>query len=112
MSASGATISDNVGGSITVSGAAAAAFTLTVGDNKGNGTTPQQMAGGTEIRVETSNGTIVGPNSFIFACSNFDGPANVTFIAQGNTTPDTGVITVEVESPSGIITTHAISFTD
>ena len=112
MSASAAFITDNVGGSITVTGAVAAAFTLTIGDFKGNGSILQPMAGGTEVRVETSNGTIVGPNSFTFPCSNFNGPFNITFIVQGDTTPDSGVITIQVESPSGIITAYAISFSD
>lgn len=114
MSASGAIITDNVGGAITVPPASgsAANFTLTIGDNKGNGTTSQPMAGGTVVRVSTSNGSIVGSNSFTFPCSSNNGPLNFTFTVEGDNQSDSGIISIEVESPSGIVTTHQISFTD
>ena len=114
MSSSNASIFDNVGGAITVPPASGAAvtFTLTIGDNKGNGTTIQPMAGGTSVSVDTSNGAIVGPSSYNFPCSAFDGPFNIPFTVEGDTTSDGGVISIAVTSPSGIVTTHSISFSD
>jgi len=112
MSASAATITNNVGGSITVAGGGSQAFTVTVGDNKGNGSTPQPMAGGTVVRANTSNGSIVGIDEFTFPCINSNGPVPISFIVEGDTTSDSGTISIEVESPSGLITTHFISFND
>ena len=103
---------DNVGGSITVAAGGAATFVLTVGDNKGNGTISQPMAGGTVVSITTSNGSVVGSNSFAMPCANGNGPVNFTFTVEGDNTSDSGVINVEVASPSGIITTYSIVFND
>lgn len=112
MSASSAIITDNVGGAIDVSLGASQSFTLTVGDNKGNGSTPQPMAGGSTVRVETSNGAIVGPSTYDVPCSSNNGPLNFTFTVEGDEQPSSGTIIATVESPSGIVTTYAISITD
>jgi len=115
MSAGAATITDNVGGSITLAvpgGEGVASFTLTIGDNKGNSTTPQPMAAGTTVDVTTSNGSMIGTDSYTFLCSNFDGPLVFDFAVKGNTTASSGLITVEVKSPSGVVTVHSITFND
>lgn len=112
MSASAAQISDNAGGAINVAGGSSQSFTVTVGDFKNNGTTPQPMAGGTVVAADTSNGTIVGPAQYVTPCSAFNGPLNYTFTIEGDNEPDSGIITITVTTPSGIVTTHTISVTD
>ena len=110
MSASSAIITDNVGGALTVAGVAT--IVVTVGDNKGNGTTSQPMAGGTTVKATSSNGTLVGPSSYTFPCSNFDGPLSFSFSIESDSTPDSGVMIIVVETPSGQVTTHIILVND
>lgn len=114
MSSSTALILDNVGGAIAIppGSGGSQSFTLTVGDFKGNGTISQPMAGGTIVRASTSNGSMVGPSSFEVPCSNFNGPLLFTFTVEGDNTSDSGTISVEVITPSGINTPHNISMTD
>ena len=115
MSAGAATITDNVPGGITLAvpgGEGVASFTLTIGDNKGNGSTPQPMADGTTVDVTTSNGSMIGTDSYTFLCSNFNGPIDFGFAVKGDATASSGLITVEVKSPSGVVTVHSISFND
>ena len=115
LSAGAATITDNVGGSITLAvpgGEGVASFALTIGDNKGNFTTPQPMASGTTVEVSTSNGSMVGPDSYTFLCSNVDAPLNFNFAVEGDTTASGGLISVAVTSPSGVVTVHSIAFND
>jgi len=115
MSSGAATITDNVGGVITLAvpgGEGVASFTLTIGDNKGNGSTPQPMAAGTTVDVTTSNGSMVGTDSYTFLCSNFNGPLDFAFAVKGDSTASSGLITVEVKSPSGVFTVHSITFND
>jgi len=115
LSAGAATILDDVGGVITLAapgGEGVASFTLTIGDNKGNGSTPQPMASGTTVDVTTSNGSMIGTDSYTFLCSNFDGPTDFGFAVKGDATASAGLITVEVTSPSGVVTVHSISFND
>lgn len=110
MSASAAQITDSVGGVLNLAGVAT--VTITVGDNKGNLTTPQPMAGGTTVKATTSNGTLAGPTTYTFPCSNFDGPLTFPFSIEADSTPDSGVLTIEVETPSGFISTHTITVND
>ena len=110
MSASSAIITDNVGGVINVVGVAT--IVVTVGDNKGNGTISQPMAGGTTVKATTSNGTLVGPSSYTFPCSNVNGPLSFTFSIESDSFSDSGVMTVVVETPSGLVTTHIILVND
>jgi hypothetical protein len=115
MSAGAATILDDVGGDITLAapgGEGVATFTLTIGDNKGNMTTSQPMASGTTVDVTTSNGSMVGPDSYDFLCSNVDGPIDFDFAVKGDTTASSGLITAEVTSPSGVVTVYSITFND
>ena len=92
--------------------AGVATVVITVGDNKGNATTSQPMAGGTTVKATTSNGSLVGPKEYTFPCSNFDGPLSFTFSVESDSTPDSGVLTVVVETPSGQVTTHIILVND
>jgi len=115
MSAGAATITDNVGGSITLAvpgGEGVASFTLTIGDNKGNLTTPQPMASGTTVDVTTSNGSMIGTDAYTFLCSNSNGPLDFDFAVKGDTTASSGLISVEVKSPSGVVTVYSIPFND
>lgn len=112
MSASTALIADDAGGVINVAGPSVQTVNVTVGDNKGNGSISQPMAGGTTIEAETSNGTIAGPDSYVVPCSNNNGPLVYSFSVQGDTTPNSGVMTITVTSPSGLITRHSITVTD
>ena len=115
MSSGAATIVDFVGGVITLAvpgGEGTAAFTLRIGDNKGNGSQVQPMASGTTIDVTTSNGSMVGTDSYTFLCSNANAPIDFDFAVQGDTMASSGLITVEVKSPSGVVTVHSITFND
>jgi hypothetical protein len=115
LSAGAATITDDVAGVITLmpsGGEGVATFNLTIGDNKGNGTTIQPMAAGTTIDVSTSNGSMIGKDSYAMLCSNNNGPAVFGFAVKGDATGDGGLITAEVTSPSGVVTIHTITFND
>ena len=112
MSASGALISHAPAGAINVAGPIVASITVTVGDNKANGSISQPMAGGTTIEAETSNGSIVGPDSYTVPCSNNNGPLGYLFSVEGDTTSSGGVMTITVTSPSGLITPYFITVTD
>ena len=116
LSAGAATILDNVGGAIVVPPAseAVAAFTLTIGDNKmdGGATISQPMASGTTVEVTTSNGSMVGKDSYTFLCDNSNAPTVFGFAVKDDATADGGLITAEVTSPSGVVTIHTITFTD
>ena len=58
------------------------------------------------------NGQMVGPSTFTFPCSANNGPLLFTFTVEGDSISDSGVISIQVEAPSGIITTHNITITD
>jgi hypothetical protein len=111
MSSSAATITDNVGGLLDLTGGTAS-VTLTVGDAKGNGSQVQPMAGGTIIDATTSNGSIAGPDNYVVPCSNANMPLDYVFTVEPDTDPDGGVLSFEVTSPSGLVTTHSITVID
>ncbi|MEL7536842.1 MAG: hypothetical protein AAFZ58_07775 [Pseudomonadota bacterium] len=102
LSASTALITDNVGGLITGGGGS---VTFTIGDFKGNGTTPQPMAGGTTVSFATTSGTL-SSTGFTVPCSNFNGPLN--FSISVNNVNQAGTLTVTVSTPNGIETLYAI----
>ena len=112
MSASGALISHAPAGAINVAGPTVGSIIVTVGDSKGNGSISQPMAGGTTIEAESSNGSIVGPDSYTVPCSNNNGPLGYLFSVEGDNTPSGGVMTITVTSPSGLITPYFITVTD
>ena len=105
LSSSFASIFDDVGGSIDIVGVAQ--INVTVSDINGN-----PMSGGTVVRATTSNGTIAGPSTYTTPCSNFDGALVYPFNVEADSTPDSGVMTIEVQTPSGQITTHSIIIND
>jgi hypothetical protein len=84
-----------------------ASVTVTIGD-----VNSQPMAGGTTIEAETSNGTIVGPDTYTVACSTFNGPLDYVFSVKPDTTPDSGILSITVTSPSGLITIYNITVND
>ncbi len=117
LSAGAALIADDVGSVITLipaGGEGVAGFTLTIGDDKmdGGATISQPMASGTTVDVSTSNGTMIGKDSHTLLCSNANGPTDFGFAVKGDATADSGLITVEVTSPSGVVTIHTIVFND
>ncbi len=111
MSAGAASITDNQGGAIDVSGGAVTVV-FTIGDNKNNGSIPQPLPAETTIRASTSNGSLVGPSSYEVPCTNAFGPLNYGFTVEGDTTPDTGVLSIEVTSPRGITTFYNVAVAD
>jgi hypothetical protein len=117
LSAGAALIADDVGSVITLvpaGGEGVAGFTLTIGDDKmdGGATISQPMASGTTVDVSTSNGTMIGKDSYTLLCSNANAPSVFGFSVKGDAVADGGLITVEVTSPSGVVTIHTIVFND
>ena len=92
--------------------AGVATVVVTIGDNKGNGTISQPMAGGTTVKATTSNGILVGPSSYTFACSNLNGPLSFSFTVASDPTPSSGVLSIVVQTPKGQVTTHIILVND
>ena len=111
MSAGEATITDDVGGILDLTGGTAS-VTVTVGDNKGNGSQVQPMPKGTTIEAETSNGSIVGPSSYTVTNSNVNSPIDYVFTVEPDTTSSSGALTITVTSPSGIISIYNITVND
>ncbi len=111
MSAGSASIVDSVGGAVDISGGAQTVV-FTIGDFKGNGTTPQPMPAETTIEASTSNGSIVGPNRYEVPCTSFDGPSQYGFTVEPDTTSDSGLLSIEVTSPGGIVTFYNVTVTD
>lgn len=85
----------------------AVALRVDVGDDAG-----QPMPGGTRIEAKTTLGTIAGDSSFTQACTTLNGPFPYTFVIQppeGLTEPKSGVFTVKVTSPGGIVSSASVS---
>ena len=70
------------------------------------------MAGGTVVRAGTSNGSIAGPSTYTTPCSNFDGALVYPFSLESDSQSDSGVMTIEVQTPSGQISTHTVIVND
>lgn len=81
-------------------------------DFNSNGPNEQPMAGGTTIQANISNGSIAGPSNYIVQCSNFDGRLDYIFSLEPDSTPGGGLLTIEVTSPSGVVTVHSITVND
>lgn len=113
MSGSTARIADSVGGqnyapvsvgSLTGTGT----INVLIGDVNG-----QPMPAGTTITATTSNGNLVGPSAYTVPCTTNDGPLTFSFTIQGDTNgPATGILTIEVEVPSGLVTTYFVNIND
>ena len=111
MSAGEATITDDVGGILDLTGGTAS-VTVTVGDNKGNGSQVQPMPEGTTIEAESSNGSIAGPSSYTVTNSNVNSPIDYVFTVEPDATSSSGALTITVTSPSGIISIYNITVND
>jgi hypothetical protein len=109
MSSGTAIVTDSVGGAIAVAAGTenVATFTVTVGDVNGN-----PLADGSTVSAETSNGSMVGKDSYTFLCDNSNVPTDFGFAVKGDGTTSAGLITIEVTSPSGVATIHTITFDD
>jgi hypothetical protein len=67
----------------------------------------QPMPGGTKIEAITSFGSVVGDASYTQACSTFNGPFSYGFVVKppdNQTTSTSGVFTVKVTTPKGVVT--------
>lgn len=113
MSGSTAKIQDSVGGQNFAP--------FSVGSLTGSGTinfligdvNDQPMPEGTTITATTSNGKLVGPSSYTVPCTTNDGPLPYSFTIQGDTNdPASGILTIEVEVPSGLVTTYFVNIND
>ncbi len=107
LSSGGAIITDSGAVAVAAGTEDVATFTVTVGDVNGN-----PMAGGTTVSAETSNGSMVGKDSYTFLCDNSIVPTDFSFAVQGDGTTSTGLITIEITSPSGVVTIYTIDFDD
>lgn len=81
------------------------AVRVDIGDDVG-----QPMPGGSTIEASTTLGSIVGDASFEQACTTLNGPFPYTFVIEPpqSDEADSGVFTVKVTSPSGIVSSAAI----
>jgi len=113
VSGSTAKISDSVGGQNFAP--------LSVGSLTGTGTinfqigdvNDQPMPEGTTITATTTNGQLVGPTAYTVPCTTFNGPLTYSFGVQGDASgPATGILTIEVEVPSGLVTTYFVNIND
>ena len=106
LSGSTASFSHAPAGPLDLTGGTAS-VTVTIGD-----VNSQPMAGGTTIKAEASNGTLVGPDTYTVACSTFNGPLDYVFTVKPDATSDSGVLSITVTSPSGIISIYNITVND
>lgn len=112
MAESHANITDDVGGAITLNSTATtkatATFTITAQGEK----TGQVMPQGTTIDVSTTHGSMKGDSSFTVPNTIDPNGSQHTFTIEGKGEAGSGVITVKVTTPSGVISTHTISVTE
>jgi hypothetical protein len=104
MSTSGADITISPA-SINVPLEALQAVSITIADLKGN-----SMPGGTTIKVEATNGSIQGTSSWTVPDTIL--PATYQAYIKGDKTSSSGILTVTVTSPKGLITIKTIVVTD
>jgi hypothetical protein len=103
MSGSSAVITPDVGVL-----AAPGTVTFSISDVRG-----QPMPAGTEVSVQVTNGTLVGPTSYDVPCTSFNGALDFPFTVDADTgTTHTGLMFVTVETPRGVVTTRSITVTD
>lgn len=111
LSSGSASCSNDVGGTIDIS-AGGGTVTFIIGDNKGNGTTPQPMPEGSTITASTTNGSIVGPSTFNVAGNTNNGPLSYPVRLEADTTSDSGTLGMTIRSPSGIETFCSVDVID
>ncbi|MEW6729191.1 MAG: Ig-like domain-containing protein [Pseudomonadota bacterium] len=112
MAESHANITDNVGGAITLNSTATikdtATFTITAQGIQ----TGQVMPMGTTIEVSTDYGTMKGDSSFTVPNTTNPNASQHSFTIEGEGAAGSGVITIKVTTPSGVISTHTIDVTE
>jgi len=111
MSSSGATITDDVGGNLDATSGFGTANVF-VGDSKGNGSAVQPMPAGTIVKATTSNGSLAGPSTFTVPCTSSPGFSVFPFSIEADDDSSTGVLTIEVESPRGLVSVYIITVDD
>lgn len=62
----------------------------------------QPMPSGTTIKLSATNGKVATPNSFTVPCTT--APTTYGFTVEGDDTSDSGLYTIEVKSPRGLVT--------
>ena len=96
MSTSGANIT--ITSPINVAGEALQLVSITVEDLNGN-----SMPGGTTVEAETTNGTIEGTDSWTIPATIY--PVTYQTYVKGDTTPSSGILTITVTTPKGLVIT-------
>jgi hypothetical protein len=69
----------------------------------------QPMPASSKVSFFASVGSIVGASSFTWPSDNHNGGTQFSVVIKGETTPKSGTLTVEVETPAGLITSFSVS---
>lgn len=80
---------------------------LTIEDING-----QMPPAGTEIRVTTSNGKLESPGSYTVPSSNYNGGFSIPVAVSADTIPSSGLLSIEMTTPAGIINYASITVID
>lgn len=67
----------------------------------------QPMPAGTTVKFEATKGSVEGTSEFTWPSTNNNGGASFGVTVKGETTPGNGVLLIEVETPSGLITSNS-----
>lgn len=67
---------------------------------------------GSTVEISTSNGELLGDANFTVGNSNARGPLRLQTLLIGDGEPSSGILTVTVSSPSGVISRRQISVSD
>lgn len=67
---------------------------------------------GSTVEISSSNGELLGEANFTVGNSNARGPLRLQTLIVGDGEPSSGILTVTVTSPSGVISRRQISVTD
>ncbi|PXV67872.1 hypothetical protein C8D93_105229 [Sinimarinibacterium flocculans] len=86
----------------------AVAVRVDIGDDAG-----QPMPGASRIEASTTLGSIIGDSSFDQVCTTLNAPFPYTFVIEPptNDEPDSGIFSVKVTTPSGVVSSAAIGVT-
>jgi hypothetical protein len=93
--------------SVTAGSKASASTTITIEDARG-----QRPPAGTTIEIAKSNGTILTPDSFTVPDSSSNGPIGYGLTIAGDGTTSSGLVTVKVTTPKGVVSYGYITFDD
>jgi hypothetical protein len=95
------------GSGLTIAAGGSGTVTINVQDANGN-----PVAAGTTVAVSATTGTVTQtPSPFVMGCSTTIGGIDTSFAYTAGTTPASGIITIQVTSPSGTDTVYNIPVT-